>query len=503
MLSAREYHDRTSYDRRRMEPHRLDWADQPALYKTYPGVSVLQLPPVADDGDESLWEAAAGRVRPDAPAPGPLGLAQVARVLARTCSLTARRRSMGEVFHYRSVASAGALYPTELYLAAHAVEALAPGVYHFGVERRCLTPLREGPVAAAVAAATGVGSGSRPALSFFLSGIFFRSAWKYRQRAFRYVLLDAGHLLENLLLALKACGLNGRLTYDFDDRQVADLLGLELVREAPLAAVLVTAPAPPLAPNGDAPAPPAGAMPAAGRVAAREVAYDLIGRAYRSGLTVCPGDAADPQQVSALGLRKTHSRGVPAFPAVQGELGLSQVLWQRRSRRNFTAEPLARSSFEGLLDLMCRTAPMDRPSEPRYGAGVAIGALVGSVDGYLPGVYLLSPGDRRLERVIGGATTAAMAAVCLDQMWLAAASVHFLLMANLSALDACWGARGYRYAMLGAGRIGQRLYLGATALGLGCCGIGALYDDEARRLLGMNADAGLLYLLAVGAVRGR
>ena len=204
-----------------------------------------------------------------------------------------------------------------------------------------------------------------------------------------------------------------------------------------------------------------------------------------------------------MGLRETQTLGIPALPAAESQLGLSRALRQRRSRRNFSAQPLARHSFERLLDLVCRAAPVDRPLESRYGASVAIGALVGSVDGYPPGVYLLSPGERRLARVRGSATTAAMAAVCLDQMWLAAASVHFLFMANLSALDACWGARGYRYAMLGAGRIGQRLYLGATALGLGCCGIGALYDDEARRLLGLGADAGLLYLVAVGPVKGR
>ena len=498
MLSAREYHDRTSYDRRRMEPHRLDWADQPSLHKIYPDVPALPLPPVADDGDESLWEAAAGRIRPDVPAPGPLALQQLARILARTSAITARRRSPGGVHDFRSVASAGALYPTELYLAAHAVEGLPPGVYHFGPGRRCLTPLRVGPAVAAIE----VENVRRPSLAFLVSGLFYRSAWKYRQRAFRYVLLDAGHLLENLLLALKAFGLEGRLSYDCDDRQVADLLGLEPSGEAPLAAVALGLPAPALTGTGDSPAPPRGAVPAAKRVAVREVAYDLISQAYQSGLSVYAADAADPQQVRDLGLRETQTLGIPTLPAAEGQLGLSRALRQRRSRRNFSAQPLARHSFERLLDLMCRAAPVDRPLESRYGAALSIGALVGSVDGYPPGVYLLSPAERRLARVPGVATTAAMAAVCLDQMWLAAASVHFLFMANLSALDACWGARGYRYAMLGAGRIGQRLYLGATALGLGCCGIGALYDDEARRLLGLGADAALLYLVAVGPVRG-
>ena len=64
-----------------------------------------------------------------------------------------------------------------------------------------------------------------------------------------------------------------------------------------------------------------------------------------------------------------------------------------------------------------------------------------------------------------------------------------------------WGARGYRYAMLTAGRLGQSIYLGATALGLGSCGIGALYDGEARDILGLNQKSCLLYLVAAGPVK--
>ena len=94
-----------------------------------------------------------------------------------------------------------------------------------------------------------------------------------------------------------------------------------------------------------------------------------------------------------------------------------------------------------------------------------------------------------------------MAWICLDQRWLTNAGVHFLFVSNLDVLDGTCGARGYRYAMLPAGRMGQRLYVAATAMGLGCCGIGALYDGEAAALLGLNEASVLLYLVAVGAVK--
>jgi nitroreductase len=57
--------------------------------------------------------------------------------------------------------------------------------------------------------------------------------------------------------------------------------------------------------------------------------------------------------------------------------------------------------------------------------------------------------------------------------------------------------------MLAAGRMGQRLYMAATAMGLGCCGIGALYDGEAAELLGLNEASKLLYLVGVGPVKSK
>jgi nitroreductase len=96
----------------------------------------------------------------------------------------------------------------------------------------------------------------------------------------------------------------------------------------------------------------------------------------------------------------------------------------------------------------------------------------------------------------------AMARVCLDQAWLKNAAVHFVFLSRLDLLGDQWGARGYRYAMLSAGRLGHAVYLGATALGLGACGIGAFYDGEARRLLRLDDHASMLYLVAAGRISG-
>jgi nitroreductase len=94
-----------------------------------------------------------------------------------------------------------------------------------------------------------------------------------------------------------------------------------------------------------------------------------------------------------------------------------------------------------------------------------------------------------------------MAQICLGQRWLESAALHFVFMADLAEMESVGSSRGYRLAMLGAGRLGQALYLGATAVGLGCCGIGAFFDDEAADLLGLKATAYMLYLVATGPVK--
>jgi hypothetical protein len=80
--------------------------------------------------------------------------------------------------------------------------------------------------------------------------------------------------------------------------------------------------------------------------------------------------------------------------------------------------------------------------------------------------------------------------------------VHFLFMTNPEVLDRQWGAHVYWYALLTARRLGHAAYLVATALGLGACGIGAIYDGEAGHLLGLNSSSALVYLVAAGTVKG-
>jgi nitroreductase len=62
------------------------------------------------------------------------------------------------------------------------------------------------------------------------------------------------------------------------------------------------------------------------------------------------------------------------------------------------------------------------------------------------------------------------------------------MIADLARAARVFGNRGYRYVFFEAGAIGQRLYVGAEALGWNATGIGAFYDDDVHRFLGFLDD---------------
>jgi SagB-type dehydrogenase family enzyme len=82
------------------------------------------------------------------------------------------------------------------------------------------------------------------------------------------------------------------------------------------------------------------------------------------------------------------------------------------------------------------------------------------------------------------------------------ASVNWLWTAVTQRTFWKYGQRGTRYIYLDAGHAGQNLYLAAAALGLGCCAIGAFFDDEINSLLGVDGEnETIVYMASVGRVR--
>jgi SagB-type dehydrogenase family enzyme len=133
------------------------------------------------------------------------------------------------------VPSGGALYPLDVYVAAPAVTGLEEErLHHFDPLRSCLEvlgPVDRGQLAALTPYPELVATASAVV---FVTATFWRSRFKYGQRGYRFALLEAGHVAQNVLLAATALGLASVPLGGFFDRQVNGLLGVDGLHEAAL-----------------------------------------------------------------------------------------------------------------------------------------------------------------------------------------------------------------------------------------------------------------------------
>ncbi|MDY7001849.1 MAG: SagB/ThcOx family dehydrogenase, partial [Thermodesulfobacteriota bacterium] len=481
LKSFKEYHRLTSFEPGSLGGRGMDWAAQPSVFKHYPGVEYVPLDRDVDLPKIRLSEvlqkgADSGR---DGTGGGQGGsrmdIRSLSRILLLAHTLTAKSGRMGSEYYYRSAASAGALYPTELYVALRGVTGLSDGVYHYNIAEHTLARLRQGDFTAFASRAMGIEGGSF-SLSFFITGIFFRSAWKYGDRAFRYVLLDSGHVLENLALALASEGLLFTVNYDFDDANLNTLLGVEPSREGCLAGISV---GPRTSVQGEVQAPQAlpETLVRASRVSPYESEFPEIVSAYQETGARQKKGPSKGLEFEDLGVLPGPWMHIPEASPDQEIMDYAGAVFSRRSRRSFGCAPISRAKFKALLHMLfpvISQAPPHVSGQARN--AMRTGFLVRCVQGLEPGFYALDREERAVSLVREGAFLDAMANVCLGQGWLAGAGAHFLFLTDFKALDKCFGPRGYRLALLEAGRMGQRVYLAITALGLSCCGVGAFFD---------------------------
>src|SRR5262249_54334470 len=137
----------------------------------------------------------------------PLSLRELTRLLYFGAGITGQldASAHGVVQPVRAAPSGGALYPIEVYAAVIAVEGIDAGLYHYAVDRRGLELVRRGnPVEALCEATSDPEMISKAAVVFILTGVFGRSHFKYGERGYRFALLKAGHICQNILLEAAA-----------------------------------------------------------------------------------------------------------------------------------------------------------------------------------------------------------------------------------------------------------------------------------------------------------
>ncbi|GAF92101.1 unnamed protein product, partial [marine sediment metagenome] len=127
---------------------------------------------------------------------------------------------------------------------------------------------------------------------------------------------------------------------------------------------------------------------------------------------------------------------------------------------------------------------------------------VRAVEGLDAGVYHYRFDLHALELVREGDVSAELAEAALGQGMVAAAGVDFVITAVFARTTSRYKQRGYRYAYLDAGALGEHIHLSAVALGLGSCLIGAFQDDAVERVAGVDGEEEqAVYMVSVGRMR--
>jgi SagB-type dehydrogenase family enzyme len=213
-----------------------------APFKEDPAADTVALPPPSLPV-MPLGEAIARRASCRRFAAEPIGLGQLGGLLHMGYGLLGAVEFWGE-FLERPVPSGGGLYPLELYALAQRVEGLVGGVYHYVPVTHVLEVVRPDPLPSLLTAEMFLGQPylAEAAAVVVLTAVVERSLWKYEDRGYRYVLLEAGHVGQNLSLGATALALGCLSLGGFFDEDFTALLKLDREQEIILYGIAVGPP---------------------------------------------------------------------------------------------------------------------------------------------------------------------------------------------------------------------------------------------------------------------
>lgn len=209
--------------------------------KRYACAERLSLPETQDAPSLSLIDAVRRRRSSARFLGGAITLGMLSTMLRFANGLIGVERPDG--LPRRAIPSGGALYPTELYVLPLDVVGLSLGAYHYDVFRHELARFHGRPAEAVLAPACfNEMAVMSAAVALVVTACFERQRTKYGERAYRFALLEAGHLAQNVLLMAAALDLAALPVGGFIDREVNDYLGIDGIGEAALYVLLIGRP---------------------------------------------------------------------------------------------------------------------------------------------------------------------------------------------------------------------------------------------------------------------
>jgi SagB-type dehydrogenase family enzyme len=201
--------------------------------KPYTDRPKVPLPETLPASSRSFDEVVNGRVSARGFGSGAVDFGGLMKGLVQAYGITRSNEDNDYPRPFRGVPSGGALYPLEIYLHAARVDGLAPGLYHFDPEDRSLDVLRFGEAGAELAGFMVQQDLFREAAAtVFVSAVFVRSIFKYGDRGYRFILLEAGHLAQNLVLGWASVDIAGAPVGGYLDRAADRHLGFDGLNES-------------------------------------------------------------------------------------------------------------------------------------------------------------------------------------------------------------------------------------------------------------------------------
>ncbi|ATB68571.1 hypothetical protein SJPD1_0449 [Sulfurospirillum diekertiae] len=418
------YHAQTvhSYRSVRTKSHSIDWDHPPQQFKIYPE-TFTRIPLDKKNPDHRFFYLIGG--------------------------ITAQKSYPGVTYALRTNPSAGALYPTEVYVQIRDVEGFKDGIYHLSPRETSLVLLY--PLSEPEGVESFLHVKKIKGFVFLFSALYYRSSWKYKDRAFRYCLHDTGHMIGTLEASCTLSAAVYHLLYGIEKKALNKLFefGKE---EFFLSAAIV----------GEEDE----------SFTCKEVSMHLpyVNGTGNFEVNECVEKAYDETCELILHAQTT----LPLFDLDKERF--TQAIWKRRSIRDFMQKPIAKDEFLEVMEFITQPIPSD------CDVGIEIYAIINRVEGMWQGVWkegvYLQSGD--FMRKAGY--------LCLEQALGAESGVTFFLVGH--------DEQNYQAMVQKAGIIGHRLYLISTYLGFGCSGIGAYYDEEVMTFL--QSDGMVLYSLAIG-----
>jgi len=495
------YHEETKhhYHRYARSAGTMDWENQPQPFRFYRQAAVVELPLLKQDppgGHRALYRLDDNRRARE------VGAGSIGGFLELSLGLSAWKAAGASRWTLRINPSSGNLHPTEAHLILPAADAIESGVYHYlplnhVLEKRAAIPQ---DLWRAIGAHF-----MTPGFFIGLTSIFWREAWKYGERAFRYCNHDVGHALAAIRFSANLFGWQVVWLNGLSDEAVGSLLGLNrtaypaLDEEHPDLLCFVCSQTVKNVPRSlpDAILERFAGISFGGRpntLSAKHVDWQIIYRTARA----CSKPATQDEGCE-------FGQPPPARSA-DSPLSAAEIIRQRRSATSF--DPRGEISRHCFLTLLDRTLP--RQGHAPFDVGLEAPAVhlllfVHRVQEMAPGIYFLfrnqediqeiqalSRSDFSWDRVEknlplfllqqGNYRQTAMMISCHQEI----AGLSCFSLGMIAKFRDILQKQPYRYRHLfwESGMIGQVLYLEAEAQEIRGTGIGCFFDDAVHELMG-------------------